>query len=828
MSNLNVFSKIISGTSSVPIIAFDSEYVQSDEFDGNQVLCYSYAIGVDEQYVTGIIYTETGERKSRYTLEKFLSIAIKHALELEVLSCWPESMIVGAHFLRADISSFQSNDGMPFTDKLMALRKTVVSNKSALHVELDKHEDDSAVNVYDKSNHAHRIKLRLYDSMLFAPAGKGLADIGKMVGIPKMYIPAPYSISRMDQFLKEQPELFERYAITDAEICYKYMVMTRNFVSEEFGLTSLPKTISGMALKAFKSSIGENYLNYFGLEAKRKEIFSKETGKARTINIVEPTAEADALYSFATRCYHGGRNESYLAGPTDVGIWRDFDVPSCYTTAAAMLKPLNYVALKHVTDPREFCGDVFGMAYVRFSFPKNTRFPCLPVKTDGFGLHYPLEGKSHCTAPEIELALSMGAQIEILIGFIIPWHGDSYVFVDFMRGVKMKRLQYAKNSFEERMWKEMGNSIYGKLAQGLNGKTAYDLANDTSSDIPASEITNPYFALFITGFCRALLSEMIASIPSVRTVVSVTTDGFLTDATLDEIDFSGTLCQRFRAAYNQINTEGTEILELKHAVRQLIAMKTRGQLTAIPLDGYASVLAKAGVQVPSYAEPHQYMLQLYLNRYPGQVVNSHRLTPVRKQVKLKRDMIMERVQVRLSLEPDFKRNLINPRMIKVGQHEHIAFESVPFVTSEQGVRVRRIFDVWRQRNCLKTMTDWLNWQDFLAIYSLKSGKKLRVNPGETPDQLFARLFLRIYVKSALGVNRDMTNKAFAEYMTELGYDTKPSALGSALRAELVLGIIPVCPSTVRLLKQILERYPSFEYQQFFAPDGLEELAAQLA
>ena len=74
----------------------------------------------------------------------------------------------------------------------------------------------------------------------------------------------------------------------------------------------------------------------------------------------------------------------------------------------------------------------------------------------------------------------------------------------------------------------------------------------------------------------------------------------------------------------------------------------------------------------------------------------------------------------------------------------------------------------------------------------------------------------------------MTHKEFACFMTNLGYETKPSAIGSSGRCEVILGAIPVCPSTICLLKKILERYPGFEYQQFFAPDGLEELAAQLA
>jgi hypothetical protein len=48
-----------------------------------------------------------------------------------------------------------------------------------------------------------------------------------------------------------------------------------------------------------------------------------------------------------------------------------------------------------------------------------------------------------------------------------------------------------------------------------------------------------------TGFIRAVVSEILASAPSNRSVISVTTDGFLTDATEAELDLTGPVCSRF-------------------------------------------------------------------------------------------------------------------------------------------------------------------------------------------------------------------------------------------------------------------------------------------
>jgi len=799
-----------------PVIAIDSEYVVSSSGISNQVLCYSYAIGDGQRYVTGICNTEDHSKKGRFTLEKLLKIAISHGLKVGIFDSWPQEMILGAHFLRADISSF-ANGVSPFMEKLLAIRKTVVTKRAALNFELEQPEDESLVNVYDDNRHVHKIKIHLYDSMLFAPSGKGLADIGKLIGVPKMGIPVPYSIERMDEFMQEQPELFRQYAINDAEICYLFIVQTSEFVATEFGMTKLPKTLGGMALNSYLASIGDNYLPYFGLQQTTKEIFNKETGGVRVIKAIEPTAESEVMYSFATSCYHGGRNESFMVGPTDRSIWYDFDVSSCYTTAATMIKPLNYAALRQVFTPEDFFNGVFGLAYVNFSFPPETRFPCLPVRTEAFGLVYPLSGKSHCTAPEIELAVKMGAMVEIVFGFVIPWEDEGDVFQTFMRKVKVKRLSYPKGSFHERMWKEIGNSLYGKLAQGLSGKTAFDIANGINSEIPASQITNPYYAAFITGFCRALLSEMLSSVPSNRTLVSVTTDGFLTDATLDEIDLTGQLCQRFDAAYKAINPDDGAILEVKHAVRQLIAIKTRGQLTFEGLEGHQPVLARAGVQVPFGVDANQYMVDLYLKRKPGQLTSRMTLTTIRAQSLYGGDMVAEKTEIRLGLEPDYKRRWVNPRMVQVGNVQHIALDSEPFDNVDDSIHLRRAFDVWRQNHCLKTLADWDDWQNFYPIYRAKSGKNIRITLNDRADTLFARLFLRVYAQEALGVSRNMTNANFAAYMTGLGYATKPSAVGSAKRAKLITGAIPVTPSSVNLLQKLLEHYPEFQYLEFFVP-----------
>ncbi|HHO0940423.1 TPA: hypothetical protein ACRTTK_004521, partial [Aeromonas hydrophila] len=74
--------------------------------------------------------------------------------------------------------------------------------------------------------------------------------------------------------------------------------------------------------------------------------------------------------------------------------------------------------------------------------------------------------------------------------------------------VREKRQSYVKKSFEELLWKEIGNSLYGKLAQGLRGKSAFDTSSGLSKPIERSAITNAFFAAHTTGLIRAVLGKV--------------------------------------------------------------------------------------------------------------------------------------------------------------------------------------------------------------------------------------------------------------------------------------------------------------------------------
>lgn len=463
----------------------------------------------------------------------------------------------------------------------------------------------------------------------------------------------------------------------------------------------------------------EIFLRNFGKEKITKESYW-HAGKQRLIEkkVTQLNDHRRVYEAFVTQCYHGGRNESYGFGPSPIHEINDFDLKGAYTTGMVDMPALDYARAYPTTEPKDFLGHVCGYAKVKFKFASTVRFPCLPVSTGAHGLYYPHSGISYCSAPELSLALELGCEIEVEIGVITPCKvDDRRVFEPFVQSVRDQRAIHKKEGrkFEEQLWKEIGNSLYGKTAQGLKEKTSFDPRTGASKKTHCSALSNPYYAAHVTGFVRAVVSELIAKIPAHRTVYSVTTDGFLTDATMEELDCSGPLASRFKALAMRldhssksasdvaVDTGNSLILERKHRVKQVVMIRTRGQLTGIPFPGENEVLlAKASVKPPMKDKLAQndYVLDLFVNRTPGQTVLQEHLISTRDQWNHEVDLVSIKREVRVSLEFDFKRKSVNPRMEELGDIEHLAFDTVPWDHADEGLHVRAFFDNWRKTHCV--------------------------------------------------------------------------------------------------------------------------------
>jgi hypothetical protein len=125
----------------------------------------------------------------------------------------------------------------------------------------------------------------------------------------------------------------------------------------------------------------------------------------------------------------------------------------------------------------------------------------------------------------------MGAEIKITQGDCFEYVRDESgetinIFAEFLKDLAQKRIQVGKATAQGEVYKLMGNTFYGKLAQGLRLRKIRNI-DDSQSILRPSKISCPHYAAMTTGIVRAALVCLvneIASTPGCR-VLSATTDG---------------------------------------------------------------------------------------------------------------------------------------------------------------------------------------------------------------------------------------------------------------------------------------------------------------
>ncbi|HGE5763010.1 TPA: hypothetical protein ACGGE6_001071 [Escherichia coli] len=807
-------------------IGFDTEYVFNPETRQNDILSYqSYVVLPDNTGISNIIYPPDSQKKSRLSFKEFLCQTITPLLETGVITKWPSIINIYAHFIRADIASF-ANFWSDYKILLKGIRGTVSSFKNRYGIDFDEQQERRVKTeqiMFDKRTSPPRCSnVAFIDTLLITPGGMGLAECGELLGLPKLTIPAPYSITNMREYLLGDRAGFEAYALRDAEIAVRYALQVRNFCARELMIDRVPATIGAMAVSRFTKTLKENNMSpevCLGTHIKTRELWLTEKQAFRTIKNPASVPSRELFETFPINCYHGGRNECFMMGVTPSDHWYDYDLAGAYTTGLLDILTPDYGNIRLSKNPDDYCGHVMGFALVTFRFPESVPYPSLPVRTDQYGLFFPLSGESWATAPEIELALSLGAEMTIHNGIIVPWICDTSphnsestsVFLPFVQQVRENRNRHIKGSLEEKFWKEIGNSLYGKLAQGLRAKTAFDTARGVNRSLPPSSVTQPFFAAHVTGFIRAVVGELMNALPSDSTVVSVTTDGFLTNCPLDKINMSGPLSSRFQSLCDIVDP-GSSMLTCKHEVSQLIAMKTRGQLTYRAIQGKPVVHARAGVKPPAdipRSDYNDYMVDLYLNRLPGQTLSRSTLISTREMWLSESDLVSREQDIRLNLEFDFKRQPVQPAM----NEGHLLMFSRPWDNMEEALQQRSLFDDWRQTHTLKTLADWDDWCDFLYCRTVFSDMKLKVG-SKRSDDILVRLFLRALTQCQWGLmlkdKKSYSCKEVAEWLTSEGYSVTVTDVKNAVRAKIPqMKFSSVTPRMKSLMDIIARKYPTF-------------------
>ena len=461
----------------------------------NEVLSYQFCVklvstvevGEQSLEVSGIVIPEADQRLS---IEQFIAFAIGTWMAGYPDVKIPDSVYLIGHFTRADLPAFDEfqNDIREITSNV---RNTFVSIDSHLKLRI---EDPI-------SERGSILKVRIRDTLLLAPANaKSLGDIGDIVGFQKIRladdvrqeisIKENMKILRADNWL-----LFRDYAIRDAEVCVRYAERILRQHYDLFADFRLPVTLTSFGTKlVFQDWQAE------GLDPDR--VLGRETGVEKTfvkklgysVKKERKPFLDDVFWQldFVTAAYHGGRNEQFIYGVPDEGDWRDLDISSAYTTAMSMIGLPDWTTIEQVYDIDSIRFDELAFCSVDFEFPQHVQYPTLPVRTQN-GIIFPRSGTSVCPAPEIWLARELGAILKLRVGKRVTVDRSRPIFKNFIKGSIQKRNQHQKGSLENLFWKEVGNSTYGKTAQGMRKKRVYDLKADDMVELPESRLPQPFF-----------------------------------------------------------------------------------------------------------------------------------------------------------------------------------------------------------------------------------------------------------------------------------------------------------------------------------------------
>ena len=492
-------------------------------------------------------------------------------------------------------------------------------------------------------------KLSVRDTLNHAPPKQGSLEVlGTAIGVSKVSIP-DHIKAHMDTFLLTDPIAYFEYASTDS-------VVTLLYSSSLYGVNVTPKvTITSAAAGILRDMISD----YFDVPLDEKEEFDiiyrglrkVSKGNVPTSNMqvpyiramaVEPinldTQKVQYMASFA---YHGGYN-----GCSEVGYFTnhtyDYDLKNAYPTAMVPIPDIDWdnpikkewgdLSIPDCASILFTNATPLQLMYAHiqsFKFPKTTKFPCIPVVVDGIPI-YPLEydmTAEYCknvpsvyiTGPELYLAYKLGCcvvmdklyelnplmhTINSPAGTVSTVVSHSLAegvksFVEDRAQAKARARKLNLNQYlPDTILKIMVNSCYGKVAQNVIEKRAWDAYTEEMTSIGASFITNPVSASLITAIVRCvLIAVQNQCAEKGYHVYSVTTDGFISDvpeSVLTALDLYGFSKVLYEARMFLTNNHSGAIWEIKHQQDDLLNFTTRGNASLDP----NGVLARNNVVTP--------------------------------------------------------------------------------------------------------------------------------------------------------------------------------------------------------------------------------------
>lgn len=876
------------------IVGFDTEYQRVLNKDGeyidNEILSYQYHCVVckndnegSEVEWSGLVLPETDKVEDRITLQEFLTISIGKGLKLHPQLKIPSEIYLVAHFTRADIPGFKD-----FKDSKDSRSNLNFDNIRNSFVNVSR---DLPITLYDEDFQQEvKLSVKVRDTLSLAPSGKGkLEDIGQVLNFEKIKLDEDdgkdlYYKQNMKQFRLDHWDLFKEYAIRDASICAYYTNRMIRLYKEQTGKFKLPVTLTSIGVDLIQQYWRDHGMDPYrtvGKELEVKKVFNKKLNQFRTKKKLVDVKKLHFASPLLTECYHGGRNEQFWFGPSYKSEWYDYDLASAYPTAMFLIGEVDWDDLKQLQDLNDLLTSkppdmVF--ADVDFEFPKDVRFPVLPVRTES-GIIFPRKGTTSTHISEILLAKSLGCKFSLNYGIRIGQKRHPRVrekdgetigsvqrpFDGFTRYCIDKRSQHPKKSLENLFWKELTNSTYGKTAQGLRERRVYDLKAEDTKRLEPSKITNPAYAAYITAFCRGTLSEIMNNLPNEVDIFSVTTDGFLTTATHQQMEeaTNGVLCRYYKSSRRVLGNSET-IFEVKHLIQQPLGWRTRGQATLLPstehdwtltenpsegcIEENRYVLAKAGIKVSktlSKRQENKEILKLFFQREPEQLLDVNLGKGIREMYEDGLDFVDYTFKKRLSMEFDWKRKPkfvgeVDVKIPNIDCDRHLFFSTQPWDSLKEYNQMRFIWEQYNKdkNHNLKNLEDYRLFNEYfearMSMDNEDVGKWLKKVNGPLNrlrrDIVIAEKYERggLYYRkrNPLGLNyNNFPRKRFKAkelheiLSTILQIDIKLDDITNARKVKVFKpNQVPRTQQTIEMLSKLkVEVFPHLEINQFLTP-----------
>jgi hypothetical protein len=647
------------------IVGFDTEFIERDgklqtisiQFSqGENHAIYPVSIaGSVEVYILHWIATKETILPTSLIKENLVTYLVGFLKQCGYKDI-PENIYLVSHFSQAELGNFDDLDEVD----IFQANKTTVAKFQAINPLIDK-----PVTIHVKD--------------LYGIFSTRLEKIGDYIGIPKLSLggiddkPESYWYDNMDLLCTKHPDKFMAYAVTDATICYVAYTEIRQFFLDKFGIDILHfNTLPSIAGYLFRLGyLKENLtpVKTISVGIKQRKVLADSQTKFYSVIQKQTIFDGDLnTRRMALDCYHGARVESFYRGRLEDVHLVYYDIDSLYPSAT-MLQPLpvkdtEWINLHGIDErlQKRLIKRGEGFVEVEFSFPRDCKYPCLPVADARENvLYFTSDGVSCCTLSELRMATKLGCNFKILSGYaFFPTNKEiNHPFKKYMADMLQLKRKSSKGSLDYELFKLLANALVGKLIEKLDNNLALALVKDKvlSGDVyrkvtgklrkqTVGSLWLPEAASLILGKSRSLISEFVN-----KDSYFVSTDSVLLPATTD------IAC----AALAQLKSVGSN-LKKEYPVTHAVLIRSR-LYSLNPLDDRPDNIYTAGHSVHMSKEKFLDWVRWGLNnkKIPNLTYTAKRLVKLDESITRGKPLNTSYVyEGKVTVAWDGKRQLLQP------------------------------------------------------------------------------------------------------------------------------------------------------------------------